>query len=113
MLDTRDESEANGLKALPVPPCRHAGGVLRTFWHAEYFRTAQRHDGLRLTDAEHELLDLYDEVSASPEFFIEMALQPGDIQLLSNHSVVHARTDYVDFPEAHRKRHLLRLWITL
>ncbi len=113
MLDTRDEAEANGVKALPIPPCRYGGGVLRTFWHSEYFRTAQRHEGIRLTDTEHELLDLYDEISASPEFHIDMALGPGDVQLLSNHTVIHARTDYEDYPEQDRKRHLLRLWITL
>jgi hypothetical protein len=113
MLDTRDEAVANGMKTLPVPPCRHAGGVLRTFWHSEYFRTSQRHEGVTLTDAEIELFDLYDEISASPEFFIDMDLEPGDIQLLSNHSVIHARTEFEDFDEADRKRHLLRLWITL
>jgi hypothetical protein len=113
MLDTRDESEASGLKVLPIPPCRYAGGVLRTFWHSQYFRTSQRHDGVRLTEAEHELLDLYDAISASPEFHVDMELEPGDVQLLSNHTVIHARTDYVDPPEEDRKRHLLRLWITL
>ena len=113
MLDTRDEAEANGLKVLPVPPCRHAGGRLRTFWHSEYFRTAQRHDGIRLTSAENELFDLYDEISASPEFHLDMELQPGDVQLLSNHTVIHARTDYADHPEPDLRRHLLRLWITL
>ena len=40
-----------------------------------------------------------------------MALEPGDIQLLSNHTIVHARTAYEDDPG--RKRHLLRLWLTL
>ena len=99
MLDTRDEAEANGMKVLPVPPCRHAAGALRTFWHAEYFRTSQRHEGVRLTDVENELFDLYDEISASPEFFINMDLEPGDVQLLSNHTVIHARTDYVDHVE--------------
>jgi hypothetical protein len=113
MLDTRDEAEANGLKALPVPPCRHAGGVLRTFWHSEYFRSSQRHDGIRLTAAEHELLDLYDEISCAPEFHVDMDLEPGDVQLLSNHTVIHARTDYEDHDDEARKRHLLRLWITL
>ena len=113
MLDTRDESEANGLKVLPIPPCRYASGVLRTFWHSQYFRTSQRHDGIRLTEAEHQLLDLYDVISGSPEFHVDMDLEPGDVQLLSNHTVIHARTDYEDYPEEHRKRHLLRLWITL
>jgi hypothetical protein len=112
MLDTRDEAEANGVKALPIPPCRFGGGVLRTFWHSEYFRTAQRHEGIRLTDDEKELLDLYDEISGSPEYFVDMELEPGDVQLISNHTVIHARTDYEDYPEDDRKRHLLRLWIT-
>jgi hypothetical protein len=113
MLDTRDEAEANGLKFLPVPPCRHAAGVLRTFWHSEYYRTSQRHEGVRLSPTENELLDLYDAISGSPEFYVDMELEPGDVQLLSNHTVIHARTDYVDYPEPERKRHLLRLWITL
>jgi hypothetical protein len=113
MLDTRDEAEANGTKVLPVPPCRYAGGLLRTFWHSEYFRSAQRHEGVHLTNNEHELLDLYDAIAASPEFHIEMDLVPGDVQLLSNHTIVHARSDYVDHPEPERKRHLLRLWVTL
>lgn len=113
MLDTRDEGEANGTKVLPVPPCRYAAGRLRTFWHSEYFRSAERHEGVRLTATEHELLDLYDGIAASPEFHIDMELAPGDIQLLSNHTIIHARTDYVDQPEPDRKRHLLRLWITL
>ena len=112
MLDTRDEAEANGLKALPVPPCRYADGVLRTFWHSEYFRTAQRHPGIRLTDAENELLDLYDGIAASTEFHVDMALEPGDVQLLSNHTVIHARTDYQDHPDPALKRHLLRLWVS-
>lgn len=112
MLDTRDEAEASGIRALPVVPCRYAAGVLRTFWHSEYFRTAQRHGGVRLTDVENELLDLYDAIAASPEFHLDMELEPGDVQLLSNHTVIHARTDYEDHPEDDRKRHLLRLWIT-
>jgi len=112
MLDTRDEGEANGTKILPVPPCRHAAGTLRTFWHSEYFRSAERHEGVRLGAAEHELLDLYDGIAASPEFHIDMSLAPGDVQLLSNHTIIHARTDYVDHPEPDHKRHLLRLWIT-
>ena len=42
-----------------------------------------------------------------------MDLEPGDVQLLSNHTVLHARTDYEDYSEPELKRHLLRLWISL
>ena len=42
-----------------------------------------------------------------------MDLEPGDIQWLSNHTVMHARTEYEDWPEPQRKRHLLRLWLSI
>lgn len=113
MLDVREEKNEDAIKFLPIPPCRFSGGVLRTFYHAEYFRTAQRHDGVILTDDENALLDLYDEIAASDAFCFEMDLEPGDIQLLSNHTVVHARSDYEDFEDAWRKRHLLRLWLSV
>ena len=42
-----------------------------------------------------------------------MQLECGDIQLVSNHFVLHARTAYQDHQEAEKKRHLLRLWLSL
>jgi hypothetical protein len=43
-----------------------------------------------------------------------MELRPGDIQWLSNHSVVHARTAYRDAgTAAGARRHLLRLWLSI
>ncbi len=40
-----------------------------------------------------------------------MDFEPGDIQLLHNHQILHDRTDFEDWPEPERKRHLLRLWL--
>lgn len=56
-------------------------------------------------------LDRYDAIGNDPEVRLDMALAPGDVQLLSNHTVVHARTAYREHPD--RKRHLLRLWLSL
>jgi hypothetical protein len=33
------------------------------------------------------------------------------MQFVCNYSVFHARTAYEDWPEADRRRHLLRLWL--
>jgi hypothetical protein len=111
-LDTRDEAGASGRTHLPVPPCRFAGGRLRTFYHSDYFRSAPRHaDVAPFTDAERTLLDLYEEIASTPGVYLDMQFEVGDIQLVSNHTVVHARTAYEDWP-AHR-RHLLRLWLSL
>ena len=35
------------------------------------------------------------------------------MQFVSNHHVAHARTAYTDFDEPERKRHLLRLWLSV
>ncbi len=110
-FDTKGEG---GVSAFPVPPCTFADGELRTFWQSDYYREAQRFAHVpRLTQQETELLDLYDEIANSPEIHLDMDLQPGDIQLISNHTILHARTAFEDFPEPENRRHLLRLWLSL
>lgn len=111
MMDTKGEG---GIRYMPVRPCRFDAGRLRTFYHSDYFRSAAGFDGRSmLSTDDRALLDLYNQIAGSPELYLDMELEPGDVQLLSNHTVLHARTDYEDHPEPHRKRHLLRLWISL
>ena len=43
---------------------------------------------------------------------VDMDFQPGDIQLLNNFVTLHTRREFEDWPEAARKRHLLRLWLS-
>jgi hypothetical protein len=112
LLDSRDEQREGARAWFPVPPCRHAGGRLATFWHSDYFRSVVRHaDVAPFTPLELELLDLYEELAGSPELRLEMQFEPGDVQLISNHTVVHARTAYTDAQGS--ERHLLRLWLSL
>jgi alpha-ketoglutarate-dependent taurine dioxygenase len=115
LLDTRDETRAEGrMPWIPVQPCCYSQGRLRTFWHSDYFRSIERHaDAPRFTDAERELLDLYEEIASSPAFLLDMNFEAGDIQLVSNHSVIHARTAYEDWENPAQRRHLLRLWLSL
>jgi len=114
LLDIRNEDASGALRHLPIPPCRHADGRLRTFYHSDYFRSVVRHDDVApFTPEERALLDLYEEIAASPAFRLDMDLAPGDVQWLSNHTIVHARTGYEDHAEPERKRHLLRLWLSI
>ena len=57
-------------------------------------------------------LGLIDEIAEDPAFHVEMRLEPGEVNYLKNNAVLHARTEYEDFEEPERKRHLVRLWLT-
>ncbi|KAG2482423.1 hypothetical protein HYH03_018658 [Edaphochlamys debaryana] len=109
---------------LPFPPRFHAGkkpffeipvfnyhkGYLSVNYSDNYYRLSQRHaDVPRLTPEHHEAMQLFTELASSPEFAIRTILQPGDVQLLNNHTNLHYRGAFRDSPE--RTRHLLRLWL--
>jgi hypothetical protein len=66
----------------------------------------------RLTAEDIEALDMLTELAGDPDLQLNMNFIPGDIQFLHNHTILHARSAYEDWPEAERKRHLLRLWLS-
>ena len=65
----------------------------------------------RLTEAQIAAMDYLDSLAADPRLHLDMTFRPGDIQVLCNHSILHSRTAYEDWPEVERRRHLLRLWL--
>jgi hypothetical protein len=96
-----------------LPLCRYADGWLRTFYIGWYIRDSQRHASApRLRVAQREVIDLIDEIATDPAIHLDMDFRAGDIQWLKNSVILHARTEYEDFEEPERKRHLLRLWLT-
>jgi hypothetical protein len=110
-MDTKGEG---GVRYLPVRPCSYDSGRLRTFYHTDYFRSATDKNGRPiLSESDLELLDLYNSIAESPGMVLDMDLEPGDVQLLSNHTVLHARTAFEDHAEPARRRRLLRLWLSL
>jgi hypothetical protein len=65
----------------------------------------------RLSAAQEEALDMLADVAQ--EICHEMALEPGDIQLLNNHVIYRGRTAYADVEAADSDRLLLRLWLSM
>ena len=95
------------------PICRYQKGRLGTLYIGWYIRNAQRFpDVPRLTSSQSEVLDLIDSIANDPIFHLDMDFEPGDMQFLKNAAILHARTEYEDWTEPERKRHLLRLWLT-
>ena len=95
------------------PICRYENGRLGTLYIGWYIRNAQRFKEVpRLTASQSELLDLIDTIANEQKFYLDMDFEPGDMQFLKNAVILHARTEYEDWAEPAKKRHLLRLWLT-
>lgn len=111
-FDRNDEQAPGEAPFFRLPVCFDVEGRLRTFYIGWYIRDAQRHaDAPRLTAAQAEVIDLIDAIAAAPEVALDMDFRAGDIQLLKNSAILHARTEFEDFDDPARKRHLLRLWL--
>ena len=83
-------------------------------YQRQYIYSAQRFpDAPRLTKEHIEALDLFDRLADDPRLHLRMRLRRGDMQFVYNHSLLHDRTAFTDWPEKGRKRHLLRLWISI
>ena len=50
-------------------------------------------------------------LAEDPRIRLMTKFQPGDIQLVHNHTIFHAREDYEDWDEPEQKQHMLRLWL--
>ena len=66
-------------------------------------------EGIEVSRAEIEAQDCLDEVLERGHIQLRMQLQPGDLQLINNYTILHSRTAYQDAGE--RTRRLLRVWI--
>lgn len=95
---------------IPVFNCHE--GLVSAIYQRQYIESARRFpDVPPLTEKQIEALDLFDELANDPKLHLMMDLEPGDIQLVHNHTILHDRTAFEDFAEPERKRHLLRLWL--
>ena len=94
------------------PICREQGGRLNTFFIPWYIRRAQElPDVPRMTEEQRAALEALEATANDPALYLDMEFRPGDIQLLKNSVILHKRTEYEDWDEPDRKRHLLRLWL--
>jgi len=78
----------------------------------KYVESAQRFPEVpRLTAQQIEAMEYVEALGHSDEFRFDMVFEPGDIQFLNNHVVMHSRTNYEDYPEPERWRHLVRMLV--
>ena len=110
--DRRGEVPEGSKPYFTIPVFNYHHGLVSGKYQRQYIESARRFPGVApLTQLQIEALDLLDQLANDPNINLTMEFQPGDIQLVHNHTILHDRTAFEDYPEPERKRHLLRLWL--
>jgi hypothetical protein len=96
--------------ALPVMGlCR---GKFTSHYSRTYIEAAQLlPETPPMTAAQWEALDLL--AVLAEDLSLEMRMAPGDIQLLNNHVIYHARAPFEDDPAAGQVRQFYRVWLAM
>ncbi len=112
--DRRGEIPPGKQRFFEIPVFNYFQGFLSAIYARRYITSAQKFaEARRLLPEEVEALDMLDTLANDPDMNLKMSFQPGDIQFLQNHTILHDRLAYQDWPEAENKRHLLRLWLAV
>jgi len=111
-FDTQGQHKPGGKPWFDVPISRFVDDRLRTFFIPWYIRESQQHpEAPRLTPAQEEAIGFIERAANDPALYLDMHFEPGDMQFLKNAAILHKRTEYEDWLEPEKKRHLLRLWL--
>src|SRR5262249_30067008 len=110
--DRRGEVPEGQKPYFKIPVYSWYQGFLSAIYQRQYIESARRFAGVPpLTRIQIDALDLFDSLANDASLHLFMEFQPGDIQIVHNHTILHDRTAFEDWPEPNRRRHLLRLWL--
>ena len=97
-----------------IPVLNWYKGRLTGLYQRQYIDSAARlPDAPRLSNRHRAALDAWDALTNDPNLHLKMRLQPGDMQFVYNHHLMHDRTGFTDWPDPRQRRHLLRLWLAI
>jgi alpha-ketoglutarate-dependent taurine dioxygenase len=67
--------------------------------------------GVPLAEEDIAAFNLFDEIAKAPENRLAFYLEPGEMVVINNYTVMHARSQFENHPEPERRRRLVRLWL--
>lgn len=111
-MDRRGEAASNRKPWYTGPFFERIGSRLFCRYNRSYIESAKRFpDVPPLTDQQVAAMDLIDSLCEDPSLCLDMELRRGDMQFISNYTVLHSRNAFEDWPDTERRRYLLRLWL--
>jgi alpha-ketoglutarate-dependent taurine dioxygenase len=112
--DRRNEQPEFEKPWFEIPVLSWFDDRLTVLYQRTYIESARRFSDAPSPDmGQIKALDVFDQVLNEPDVHLAMDLEPGDIQFVYNHSVLHDRMKFMDHSDPELRRHLLRLWLSL
>ncbi len=111
--DRRGEVPVGHKPYFEIPVFNWYQGLMSTIYQRQYIDSAQRFpEAMRLSPLHVEALDYFDRLANDARLNFLMRLEPGDMQFVHNHTLLHDRTAFEDWAQPDQRRHLLRLWLS-
>ena len=93
-----------------APVFTYRKGRLRTRANPCLIEKGYQVAGIDMDQATSDAVDALKEVSEDPRLWFELPLERGHMQYINNIDIAHYRSEFVDYPEPEKKRHLIRTW---
>ena len=94
-----------------VPVFKRKGNAINCYYIPQVIQRGIDQGKVKYNTIENEAREQIQTIANTPGVPFEMTFEAGDLQLVNNRILLHARADYEDFPELGRRRHLFRLWM--
>lgn len=94
-----------------VPVFANRNGQLSVRYQRSGIAAGHRERGVPLTERDIAAFNLFDEIAKAPENRLSFYLERGEMMVINNYTVMHARTQFTNYPQPERQRRLVRLWL--
>lgn len=94
-----------------VPVFANRNGQLSVRYQRSGIAAGHKELGVPLTEQDIAAFNLFDEIAKAPQNRLSFHLERGEMVVINNYTVMHARTQFTNFPQPDRQRRLIRLWL--
>lgn len=110
LFDRQKEHAPDAPRVISKPAFTLEDGNVSVCYSSRLMRNGYEMAGKEIDQAGKEFLDTVDEIITQENIQFKMYIDRGQIQIINNSKIGHARSGFEDYDDPDRWRHLVRLW---